>query len=101
MVNYFYRKRLKVLEDLSTQRELNNKIIIFDIETILSNNQHIPYLICAGVDYITSYAIDKSIDQHDLFYRFITKLLTLFKGKSKNLNNFMHIILLNSMEYFY
>jgi hypothetical protein len=48
---------LKPLEDLGTDKVLNNNFITMDIETIKVNNQLIPYLICAynGKDYINSF----------------------------------------------
>jgi hypothetical protein len=73
-----------------------------DIETIVINNQIIPYLICAfdGVNYIQSFGLNQEV----LFAKFIKGLLTFFKGRSKiltvyahNLSGFDGIFLLNHL----
>src|SRR5580698_8737309 len=79
---------LKPLEDLGTDKIINNSFITMDIETIKLNNQLVPYLICAynGIDYINSFGDNLQ----ELFSHFINNLLSFFKDNNRTLTVFAH-----------
>ena len=64
------------------------EFVTMDIETIVQNNNIVPYLICAynGNSYIESF----SNNQKELFKNFINGLLTLFHEDNKILYVFAH-----------
>jgi DNA polymerase type B, organellar and viral len=72
---------------LKADKKIHTYFITMDIETVLQNRKHSPYLICAynGTEYISSF----SDNQQELFSSFLKKLLILFK-KSKVLKVYAH-----------
>ena len=94
----------KPFRKTTVDKFLQEKFITFDIETIRKNKELIPYLICAynGTDYAISYA-NSTLNQNDLFKRFLDQLLTFFNNSKKltiyahNLSNFDGIFLLKQL----
>ena len=93
----------KPFSKVKPEKSLITNFVTMDIETIKLDNQLTPYLICAynGVDYIQSYATS-NLNQEELFKIFITKLVTLFKGRilrvyAHNLSNFDGVFLLKHL----
>jgi DNA polymerase type B, organellar and viral len=79
---------LKHSENSGTSSSLITDFVTMDIETIVKNNQLIPYLISAfnGTDYIESFGNN----QQELFSNFIKGLLTFFNDKNKTLTVYAH-----------
>jgi len=71
-------------EDSGADNSLLMYFITIDIETIKTNNNLVPYLICGynGSEYITSYGLN----QRTLFNDFINKLFTLFENRKRFFN---------------
>lgn len=97
----------KPFKTINVDTQLANDIITMDIETITKDNIITPYLICAynGSDFITTYS-NISLNQKDLFSRFINDLFKFFKNSSKltiyahNLSGFDGIFLLKHLIQF-
>jgi hypothetical protein len=62
-----------------------------DIETINTNRDLIPYLICAydGSEYISAYS-NNSLNQKALFNKFLNKLINNYLSKNKRLVVYAH-----------
>lgn len=71
-----------------------------DIETIINNASHLPYLICgySNSNFIHSFIKD-SLDVAEMFYNFFDQIVS--NKDLKKLNIFMLIIYLILMEYYY